>query len=175
MNKYLTIPPTVKVSLKEFYIEFQGPVGDIKLEIPNSILVSKEDGRLRIQTSILTSSVKRIFGTFTSHLNNCLKGVLIGHTKQLNLVGVGYRVEDSSKDSFSFKLGYSHKVLIEKDSKTSIEVLKPTVVQLKGVNKQEVYQKASKIRKLRMPEPYKGKGILYKNETILRKEGKKLN
>jgi large subunit ribosomal protein L6 len=93
----------------------------------------------------------------------------------LNLVGVGYRVEDLEHGKFNFKLGYSNNIMIENDEEALINLLKPTIIQVKGTNKQKVSQKAAELRKVRSPEPYKGKGIVYKNETLIRREGKKLS
>jgi len=180
MKKYLAIPMNIQVDLHEMFLHCKGPLGTIKLEIPSSLRVELDKKTIVINTNDkgstkISRKTKSILGTFNSLLKNTIKGINIGHFKQLNLVGVGYRVEDLEHGKFNFKLGYSNNIMIENDEEALINLLKPTIIQVKGTNKQKVSQKAAELRKLRSPEPYKGKGILYKNETLIRKEGKKLS
>ena len=149
-------------------MEFQS-LFHFSLEKGNLVLSQTKSIRLSSKKS------KAIFNTFCSTLNNTFKGICTGHSKQLNLVGVGYRIEDVGQDKFSLKLGYSNPITLENDSDATINVLKPTIIQVKGINKQKVSSKAAEIYNLRPPEPYKGKGVLYKGKSILRKEGKKLS
>jgi len=175
MKKYLTIPHNIQITIHELFVTCSGPLGTMKLEIPSSLTLSMERNKISIEAQSKTKQVKALLGTFRSLLRNSVKGINTGHFKQLNLVGVGYRIEKLDDDNFNFKLGFSNDIPIKNDGKTSINLLKPTIVQIKGPDKQVTFQQAAKIRGLRPPEPYKGKGILYKNEIILRKEGKKLS
>ncbi len=179
MIKNITIPKNVKITINDLIISCEGPLGTLNLEIPKSISLSSQENSLVLSqiNSIRLSRKKNkaIFNTFCTNLNNSFKGVCIGHSKQLNLVGVGYRIEDIGNDKFSLKLGYSNPITLENDSDTTISALKPTIIQVKGINKQKVSSKAAEIYNLRPPEPYKGKGVLYKGKSILRKEGKKLS
>ena len=179
MIKNIPVPKSVNVTINDLIISCEGPLGTLNLEIPKSISLSQEKGNLVLSQikSIRLSSKKSkaIFNTFCSTINNTFKGICTGHSKQLNLVGVGYRIEDVGQDKFSLKLGYSNPIILENDSDATISVLKPTIIQVKGINKQKVSSKAAEIYNLRPPEPYKGKGVLYKGKSILRKEGKKLS
>jgi large subunit ribosomal protein L6 len=175
MKKYLTIPHNIEVTIHELFVTCVGPLGTMKLEIPSSLILTIERNKITIEAQSKAKQVKAILGTFRSLLRNSVKGINTGHFKQLNLVGVGYRIEKLDENNFNFKLGFSNDIHIKNNASTSINLLKPTIVQVKGPNKQVTFQQAAKLRDLRPPEPYKGKGILYKNEVILRKEGKKLS
>lgn len=175
IKKHFIVPENVEVDIQKLFLSCKGPLGNSLLEIPVSLSVDLQSSRLIVSAENNNKKVKPLFGTFCSHLKNCLKGVHTGHSRQLDLVGVGYRIEPFEENEFSLKLGYSNKIVIQSNQDTEIQAVKPTIVQVKGTNIQKVTQKAADIRSLRRPEPYKGKGILYRNEVILRKEGKKLS
>ena len=178
MNKIFVIPTSVNVDIKKMLISLAGPEGNLSLEIPKFISISLESEKLSITAiSGVISSKKTLaqFRTFCSHFKNALKGITIGHIRQLKLVGVGYRAENSGNPDLTLRLGYSKPILIKKESNVAIDVVKPTVLQLRGSHLQKISQRASRIQQLRPPEPYKGKGIFLKGEVIKRKEGKKIN
>lgn len=175
MKRYITIPHNIEIIIHELFVTCVGPLGTMKLEIPSSLTLSIERNKIAIKAQSKAKQVKATLGTFRSLLRNAVKGINTGHFEQLNLVGVGYRIEELDKNTFNFKLGFSNDIPVKNDVNTSINLLKPTIVQIKGPDKQVTFQQAAKLRSLRPPEPYKGKGILYKNEVILRKEGKKLS
>jgi large subunit ribosomal protein L6 len=173
MIKSIALPRTIKVVFNKYSLTLNGPEDKINIEVPKGIQVKLLENEIRISVTPKDNS-NRLLGTFYSNLRNTIKGLQIGFTQQLNLVGIGYRVEKLIDGSLSLKLGYSNPVLIEKDPRITLEVIRPNVLQIKGLCLQHVTQKAAEIRKLRLPEPYKGKGILFKKERILRKEGKKI-
>lgn len=179
MKKFFTIPESVNVNLKEYAIFLKGNSNQLILEIPDGVCVVCNDKQIlvSIKHDLKGSAKKRskeLFGTFCSNLKNNIKGIHTGFNKQLNLVGVGYRAEKTKEGELSLKVGYSHPVAIKEENGVYFEVTKANVIQINGNNLQRVTQKAADIHKLRPPEPYKGKGILFKKERILRKEGKKV-
>lgn len=179
MTKILTIPESIDITLKEHAIFLRGNSKQLIMEIPQGISITLTSGRILISIGQgLKGSTKKqlkgLLGTFCSNLKNNIKGIHTGFNKQLNLVGVGYRAEKTKEGHLSLKVGYSHPITIKEEGGVSFEVTKANVIQIKGSHLQSVTQKAADIRKYRPPEPYKGKGILFKKERILRKEGKKV-
>jgi large subunit ribosomal protein L6 len=179
MTKFFTIPESINISIKKYAVFLKGDSNQLILEIPEGISVACNNGQVlvSIKQNLKDSTKKRLrglFGTFCSNLKNNMKGIHTGFNKQLNLVGVGYRAEKIKEGQLSLKVGYSHPIFIKEENGVSFEVTKANVIQINGNNLQHVTQKAADIRKFRPPEPYKGKGILFKKERILRKEGKKV-
>jgi len=179
MIKFFTIPESISVSLEKYAVFLKGNSNQLIMEIPEGISVTCDNGRIlvSIEQDLKGSTKKRLgglLGTFCSNLKNNMKGIHTGFNKQLNLVGVGYRAEKTKEGQLSLKVGYSHPITIKEENGVSFEVTKANVIQINGNNLQRVTQKAADIRKFRPPEPYKGKGILFKKERILRKEGKKV-
>jgi len=175
MSKTFSLPLGVNSDVDRLAITLTGPKGKLCLEIPSFIQIESELNKLYVSNSDKGKKSRTKFGTFCTNLKNVLKGISNGHSVQLNLVGVGYRAESTRVGEVTLKLGYSKPILMKQDPKVDIDLMKPTILQVKGCNIQKVAQKAAIIRRLRYPEPYKGKGILIKGETILRKEGKKLS
>lgn len=179
MTKIFTIPDSINITLEKYAIFLKGDSNQLIMEIPDGISVMCNNGRIiiSIEQNLKGSTKKRLkglLGTFCSNLKNNIKGIHTGFNKQLNLVGVGYRAEKTKEGQLSLKVGYSHPITIKEENGVSFEVTKANVIQINGNNLQNVTQKAADIRKYRPPEPYKGKGILFKKERILRKEGKKV-
>jgi large subunit ribosomal protein L6 len=179
MKKFFTIPESIDVSIEKYAILLKGNSSQLILEIPDTICVAYNNKQILVSTehNLKGSARKRsggLFGTFCSNLKNNIKGIHTGFNKQLNLVGVGYRAEKTKEGQLSLKVGYSHPITIKEENGVYFEVTKANVIQVNGNNLQRVTQKAADIRKFRPPEPYKGKGILFKKERILRKEGKKV-
>jgi len=180
----IKIPEGCKIRSKSFelsvYLYCVGPKGQIELIIPEGLTVgihskSGKQEKLNVNFDALStvSSNKRTLGTFAKLITNGLKGVLQNHRVQLNMIGVGYRV--AVKPSLLvLRLGYSHEIHIPFDQKTiNIVAPKPNILILGGVSLDKIKRKAAEIRSWRPPEPYKGKGIFYKNEATRRKVGKK--
>jgi len=179
MTKIVTIPESIRITLEKYALFLKGNSNQLIMEIPKGISVISKNGQIivSIGQDLEGSTKKRLrglLGTFCSNLKNNMKGIHTGFNKQLNLVGVGYRAEKTKEGQLSLKVGYSHPITIKEENGVSFEVTKANVIQINGNNLQSVTQKAADIRKYRFPEPYKGKGILFKKERILRKEGKKV-
>ena len=179
MTKILTIPESVSITLEKYALFLRGDSNQLIMEIPEGISVASDEGRILVSIkqgskSSAKNPLKGLLGTFCSNLRNNIKGIHTGFNRQLNLVGVGYRAEKTKEGQLALKVGYSHPIIVEEEDGVSFEVTKANVIQVNGSNLQRVTQKAADIRKYRLPEPYKGKGILFKKERILRKEGKKV-
>ncbi|HNR90200.1 MAG TPA: 50S ribosomal protein L6 [Spirochaetota bacterium] len=172
-NKPLQIPGGVTVEVSNNVISVKGPLGSDSQAIHASIGVTQKDGTLLVEKlgGADDKATRASHGLYRSLIGNMLTGVSKGFERELEIVGVGYRAQQQSKD-ISFQLGYSHAIVFPAPDGITLEVVEPTRIRVKGVNKQQVGQVAANIRELRPPEPYKGKGIKYKDEYIRRKAGK---
>ena len=168
----INIPENTQVRVENGSIFAKGKLGelsfvfdkDAKVEvIENNIVVSKGGDSRRFS---------QMWGTVRSRINNIVQGVSVGYVKELVLNGVGYKAAQKGK-ILELLLGYSHPINFEIPDDLKVEVPKPTEIKITGIDKQRVGQIAANIRSFRKPEPYKGKGIKYKDEIIRRKEGKK--
>jgi large subunit ribosomal protein L6 len=156
-------------------IVLEGPLGKTELVLPDGFSVQKDSRNLELLLECYLPSskvAKRLIGTFSSLIKQKIEGVSQGFKKHLKLVGVGYRAKVNAKN-LHLRLGYSHDINIPFDLDIDIICPNQTTVIIKGIDLVKVTQKAAEIRSWRLPEPYKGKGIFYKGETIRRKEGKK--
>ena len=172
----IPIPGNVKASLEGQTFSVEGPKGKLSSPVPAGIEASLENGELAFKRSSELGPIRACHGLARALAANCVIGVTEGFKKQLQIIGVGYRAAVEGK-SIELHLGYSHPINfplpegisadVEQDRKT-----KAIVLTIEGCDKQQVGQVAANIRKLRKPEPYKGKGIRYMNENILRKAGK---
>ena len=154
---------------------FEGPLGKTELVLPDGFSVQKDSENLELLLRCCSPSskvTKRLIGTFSSLIKQKIEGVSQGFKRHLRLVGVGYRAK-VEENSLHLRLGYSHDINIPFDLDIDIICPNQTTIIIKGVDLVKVTQKAAEIRSWRLPEPYKGKGIFYKGETIRRKEGKK--
>ena len=171
-NRELTIPEGVTVSLDGNILTVKGPKGELKNEFHKLIDIKIDGNKItctRPNDDIFTRS---IHGTTNALINNMIEGVSKGYTKDLEAVGVGYRFAISG-NKITVSAGYSHPVIVDVPSSLKVESKTNTELSISGIDKQEVSEFAANIRKIRKPEPYKGKGIRYKGEHIRRKEGKK--
>lgn len=175
-QKSIVIPDGAEVCIAEkdsgYEIIFTGPVGEAKLVLPENFiaLISDDTSKIILESSLAAN--KPLLGTLAGLVSQRFEGVTQGFKKQLNLVGVGYRANLTDK-GLNLKLGYSHEINIEVGSEIEILCPNQTTIFVKGVDLEKVTQKAAEIKSWRLPEPYKGKGIFYKGETVRRKEGKK--
>ena len=171
-ERKLTIPEGVTVSVNGNTVNVKGPKGELNLEVNNLISVEVVDN------NVLTKQVKEgkranvMQGTTNSLINNMIIGVSTGFSKSLEAVGVGYRFNVSG-NKITINAGYSHPVVIEAPSDLKVTSESNTEITIHGIDKQKVSEFAANVRKVREPEPYKGKGIRYKDEYVRRKEGKK--
>ena len=160
---------TVDVNGNKFTVK--GPLGELKLEMPEYLEVKVEDNKIDISCNDDKKSSRAMYGTFRALLANAIDGVKNGYEKTLEIVGVGYRVKTEGK-GVSMTLGWNHPVQIDAPENITFEVPDETTLIVKGFDKQKVGETAAKIRELRKPEPYKGKGIRYKGEYVRRKSPK---
>ena len=170
----INIPDKVKVLLSGNKINVEGPLGKKVLDLDTDLfdLIINEGKDVQIKPKKLTQSIKRLWGMNRSLLNNAIIGASKGYEKILELSGVGFRAALKGK-VLNLQLGFSHDVNFEIPEGIKILVEKQTIIKITGFDKQQVGTVASKIKSIRPPEPYKGKGIKEQNQYILRKEGKK--
>jgi large subunit ribosomal protein L6 len=167
----ITIPKNVDINYNNSEIIVKGQYGTLQTKIPNVINIIQNEGMLSISLNEQTRNVKALHGLYRTLINNMVIGVSEQFTIVLILKGVGYRATVQDKEII-LNLGYSHPVKIQIPEDISIEVTQNTTITLKSCNKEHLGLFASNVRSWRQPEPYKGKGILYENEQILRKAGK---
>jgi large subunit ribosomal protein L6 len=167
----ITIPENVDVNYKDSEITVKGKFGTLQTKIPSVINITQDDGQLKVGLKEETRSVRSLHGLYRTLINNMVIGVSEQFDLTLLLKGVGYRAAVQGKD-IVLNLGYSHPVKLEIPKEISVEVVQNTTINLKSCNKELLGLFASNIRAWRQPEPYKGKGILYKDEQIIRKAGK---
>ncbi len=172
-RKPIQIPQGVTVEYKDRVITIKGPLGEEKLTMMDGVDLSMADNAISISAKGAQDDKKiaAISGLARALINNMVNGVSKGFEKSLEIVGVGYRAA-KQKNDVQFQLGYSHPIIFSPPSGITIDVLDTTKLKVKGINKQQVGQVAANIRKLRSPEPYKGKGIRYADEQIRKKAGK---
>ena len=171
-NRRLTIPDKVEVNINENIVTVKGPKGELNLTVSPLLKVTIEDNEVVVSKVKDTKEANIISGTTNSNINNMIKGVSEGFTKELEAVGVGYRFAVSGK-KITVSAGFSHNVDIQVPEGITVTSPSNTELTISGFDKQKVSEFAANIRKIRKPEPYKGKGIRYKEEHIRRKEGKK--
>ena len=170
----ISIPEKVKVALSGNMMNVEGPFGKktLPIDIDNFDLIINEGKEISLKPKKIDQNSKRLWGMNRSLINNAIIGADKGYEKILELVGVGFRAAMKGKQ-LNLQLGFSHDVNFDIPDSIKIVVEKQTTIKITGIDKQEVGMIASKIKSLRPPEPYKGKGIKEKGQYILRKEGKK--
>ncbi|MBQ2407835.1 MAG: 50S ribosomal protein L6 [Bacilli bacterium] len=169
-NRIITIPENVTVSVDGNIVKVSGPKGELSTEINKDITVNVNGNELTLTRK--DDSVKNFHGTANANIKNMIVGVTEGYEKRLESIGVGYRF--ALKDGkLVVTAGYSHPVNVEIPAELSLEVPSNTELVVKGIDKCLVGEFSANVRKIREPEPYKGKGIRYKDEVVRRKEGKK--
>lgn len=168
----VTLPSGVDVAVNDRTITVKGPKGTLSRAIPGEIEIAVEDGVLTCTRPNDERFHRAQHGLTRSLVNNMVVGVTDGFKKQLEIVGVGYRAEAQSPTTLRLALGFSHPVFIEAPEGITFEVPVPTQIVVNGIDKEVVGQVAANIRSIRKPEPYKGKGVKYAGEKILRKAGK---
>lgn len=168
----IAVPSGVEVNLAGQSVRVQGPRGTLERTVPSGITVRQDDGTLVVERPDDERRHRALHGLVRSLVNNMVVGVTEGFTKELEIVGVGYRATSPGPDSLDLAVGYSHPVAIRAPAGVSFEVPAPTRIRVMGIDKELVGQVAADIRKVRKPEPYKGKGIRYAGEIVPRKAGK---
>ena len=168
----IPLPSGVDVSVIERAITVKGPNGQLSRPIPGAISVRQEGDTLLVERPDDERENRSLHGLTRTLVANMVQGVTGGFTKELEIVGVGYRAEAQGPARLRLALGYSHPVLIDAPDGITFEVPAPTRILVKGIDKEKVGQVAADIRKIRKPEPYKGKGVRYLGEHVARKAGK---
>ena len=171
-NAPVAVPSGVEVSLDGAVLSVKGSKGKMDFQIHEQVSAVYEAGVLRFSANRKDRSSAAMAGTMRAMVNNMVKGVSEGFEKKLELVGVGYRAQVQG-NKLDLTLGFSHPVVYAIPEGISIETPSPTEIIVKGIDKQKVGQVAAEIRAWRPPEPYKGKGVKYSDERIVRKEAKK--
>ena len=168
----ISVPAGVEVTLAPGRVSVKGPKGELQQTIDQDMTVALADGVITVTRPTDRGPHRSLHGLTRSLVANMVEGVTNGFAKTLEIQGVGYRAALKGR-SIEFALGYSHPIVIDPPSGIQFEVPAPTQVIVRGIDKQAVGQVAADIRKLRKPEPYKGKGIRYQGEVVLRKVGKR--
>jgi len=171
-KKPIEVPAGVLVSVDPGRVTVSGPKGELRQVVPQRMKITQEDGTLSVERPTERGDDRALHGLTRSLIANMVEGVTNGFEKRLEIQGVGYRAAMSGTN-LELQVGYSHSVRITPREGISFEVPVPTQVVVRGIDKQMVGQTAAEIRKVRPPEPYKGKGIRYEGEYVRRKVGKR--
>lgn len=168
----IEIPDGVDVKIEDNTVTVKGPLGQLAADVVPDMAVLLNDGVITVTRPSDEKKHRAFHGLTRAVIANMVEGVSKGYEKTLEIEGVGYRAEKPQGNKFTLQLGYSHPVIYDIPEGLSVEVPSPTVIVVKGIDKQAVGQAAAEIRGFRPPEPYKGKGVRYKGEWIRRKAGK---
>ncbi|NLD20757.1 MAG: 50S ribosomal protein L6 [Clostridiales bacterium] len=171
-KRELVIPAGVTITIENNLVTVKGPKGELKLNYDNSIIVKEVEGKIITERTSEIKHVKQLHGTYNSLINNMIIGVTEGYKKSLEAVGVGYKFNVKG-NVIGVSAGYSNPVDIKVPHGLAVSQDSATEITISGIDKKEVTEFAANVRKIREPEPYKGKGIRYKDEHVRRKEGKK--
>ncbi len=168
----VAIPSGVTATLNGKLLVVKGKLGELKLNLSDEVETSVADGKVSVKAKSETKRSRAHWGTTRALINNMVKGVSQGYKKTLDINGVGLKAAAQGK-KLTLNLGFSHDVLFPVPEGVEVKTPTPTQIEISGADRQRVGQVAANIRSFKGPEPYKGKGIKYSDETILRKEGKK--
>ena len=168
----IPVPNGVDVNISDGRVTVKGPQGSLERALPGQITLRRDGDVLLVERPNDERQNRALHGLTRSLVANMVTGVSAGFTKELEIVGVGYRATAQGPSKIEFALGFSHPVPVEAPPGITFEVPAPTRVIVKGIDKELVGQVAANIRKIRKPEPYKGKGVRYAGEVVLRKAGK---
>jgi len=168
----IEVPGGVTVTLDGPLVTVAGPQGTLARPLPGAITVRQQDSSLIVERPDDERHNRALHGLTRSLVANMVTGVTAGFSKELEIVGVGYRAVARGPGSLELALGFSHPIVVDAPEGVTFEVPTPTRVVVKGIDKEKVGQVAADIRKLRKPEPYKGKGVRYLGERVMRKAGK---
>lgn len=172
-NYPVSLPSGVEIKNVSDSIKVKGKNGELSLLLNGQVTITEEDGQLKFKAANESAKAKALSGTVRSIVNNMVIGVSEGFEKKLNIVGVGYRAKAEGNGKLSLTLGFSHPVVYQAPEGITVETPTQTEIVVKGADKQVVGQVAANIRKYRSPEPYKGKGVRYSDEHVVRKQAKK--
>ncbi|MDG2024770.1 MAG: 50S ribosomal protein L6 [Actinomycetota bacterium] len=168
----IAVPDGVTVEVSAGAVKVSSKQGELSQEIPEGIQVEVQDTAVAVTRTDDSRQQRSLHGLTRALVNNMVEGVTNGFMKELNIVGVGYRAQAKGNSSLELALGFSHSVKVEAPEGVTFDVPEPTIIKVSGIDKQLVGQVAADIRALKKPEPYKGKGIRYVGEHVIRKAGK---
>jgi large subunit ribosomal protein L6 len=168
----IPVPSGVEVKIEGSHVTVKGPQGLLERDMPGEISIRQEDSTLLVERPDDERQNRALHGLTRSLVNNMVVGVTAGFSKQLEIVGVGYRAVAKGPTQIELALGFSHPVVVDAPPGITFEVPAPTRISVHGIDKEMVGQVAANIRKIRKPEPYKGKGVRYAGEVVQRKAGK---
>jgi large subunit ribosomal protein L6 len=168
----IEVPGGVDIAIAGSSITVKGPKGTLSRVLPGAITVRQDGPTLLVERPNDERQNRALHGLSRTLVSNMVVGVTAGFRKELEIVGVGYRAEAQSPTALKLALGFSHPVVVDAPAGVTFEVANPTNVAIVGIDKELVGQVAANIRSIRKPEPYKGKGVRYKGERVLRKAGK---
>ena len=168
----IPVPSGVEVKVDDRHLTVKGPKGTLERDLPGVITVRQEGEELLVERPDDERQNRAMHGLVRSLVNNMVVGVTDGFTKELEIIGVGYRATAKGPDTLDLALGFSHPVEVKAPAGVTFDVPSPNRIDVKGSDKELVGQVAADIRKLRKPEPYKGKGVRYLGEHVVRKAGK---
>ena len=168
----ISVPDGVTVKVSASAVTVSSKQGELSQEIPEGIQVEVQDATVAVTRGDDSRQQRALHGLTRALVNNMVEGVTAGFMKELNIVGVGYRAQAKGNNSVELALGFSHTVKVDAPEGVTFDVPEPTVIKVSGIDKQLVGQVAADIRALKKPEPYKGKGIRYVGEHVIRKAGK---
>ncbi len=168
----IVVPSGVDVTLAEGSVKVKGPKGQLAIEVVGDLTIAREGDEIVVSRLNDDRKNRSLHGLTRTLVSNMITGVSVGFSKELDIVGVGYRAAAQGSNKLEILVGYSHPVIVNAPDGITFEVPTPTKIFIKGFDKQLVGQVAADIRKIRKPEPYKGKGIRYTNEVVRRKAGK---
>ncbi len=171
-KKPIMIPEKVKVAIEAGNFTVTGPLGNLILKMNSLVNVKISDNQIELSSVGSSLRARALLGTYASHIKNMVAGVVSGFKKQLLIEGVGFKVAQAG-NTLTFNLGFSHPIKVEVPKTLKVTTDKGEI-HISGASKEEVGQFSAEIRALKKPEPYKGKGIRYSDEVILRKQGKKV-
>jgi large subunit ribosomal protein L6 len=171
-KKPIEVPSSVNVAISAGRVQVNGPLGELSQQVPTRMKIEQRDGEIVVERPTERGDDRALHGLTRTLVANMVEGVTKGFEKRLEIQGVGYRAALKGT-TLELSVGYSHPVSIEPRQGISFEVPVPTQIVVKGIDKQAVGQIAAEIRKVRPPEPYKGKGIRYEGEYVRRKVGKR--
>jgi len=170
-RKPVVVPDQVEVQLDGSNIKVKGPRGELHQELPGEMIIEREEGQILVKRPTDSPQHRALHGLTRSLIDNMIVGVTEGYSRNLELVGVGYKAALQGK-KLVLNIGFSHPVEFDPGDDMEIEVPAPTKITVRGIDKQKVGNLAAVIRKTYPPEPYKGKGIRYENEAVRQKVGK---
>ena len=168
----VAVPSGVMVTIDDAHVTVKGPKGELSHTVAAPITVEQGEGQIEVRRPDDERTSKALHGLTRTLINNMIVGVTDGYEKKLEIVGVGYRVLSKGPTELEFQLGYSHPIMFKAPEGITFTVEGPTKLGVVGIDKQLVGETAANIRKLRKPEPYKGKGVRYAGEIVRRKVGK---